>query len=315
MEGAWRVRALVTGGAGFIGSAIAKKLLEEGHQVRILDNFLTGSRDAIPDGADLLEGDLRDARACGSACRDMEVVFHQGAARSVPRSIDEPLLVQQCNVEGTLNLLTAAENAGVRRLIFASSSSIYGEAGGGETREDAIPDPRSPYAASKIAAEYYCRVWTHLGKCQAVSLRYFNVFGPGQSLESKYAAIFPAFCKALLAGEAPQVHWDGEQSRDFTYIDDVVVANMSAATAGPEVDGTVINIAGGHPRSVNEVLSAVSQIVGRWIDPGMSPKRPGDIRHTWADIGKAKGLLGWEPVADWQESVKATVAWFARSSP
>ncbi|MFN2589881.1 MAG: NAD-dependent epimerase/dehydratase family protein [Actinomycetota bacterium] len=304
------MRALVTGGAGFIGSAIARRLLEEGHEVRVLDNFLNGRKEAVPPRAELAEGDLRDLDAVRQACRGVEVVFHQGAVRSVPRSVDEPVLVEESNVLGTLHLVIAAGEAGVRRVVYASSSSVYGDVSEGINTEDMTPDPRSPYAASKLAGEYYCRVWTHLKGLSTVSLRYFNVFGPGQHPESKYAAVFPAFCSALVAGRPPEVHWDGEQSRDFTYIDDVVRANLLAAAADGRADGAVLNVAGGRPRSVNEVLRAVSDALGTWVEPTPAPKRAGDIRRTHADISRARSVLGWQPEARWEEAIQATVGWF-----
>ncbi|MGH2728550.1 MAG: SDR family oxidoreductase [Actinomycetota bacterium] len=304
------MNALVTGGAGFIGSAIARALLERGWTVRVFDNLLTGFEENIPDGAAFVQGDLRDLDAVREACAGAEVVFHQAALRSVPRSVDDPLLSESCNVAGTVNLLVGAEQAGVRRVVYASSSSVYGDVAEGRQQEDMTPSPLSPYAVSKLAAEQYCRVWTHLKGLSTVSLRYFNVFGPGQRPESRYAAVFPAFIAALVADRAPEVHWDGEQSRDFSYIDDVVRANIAAATAGPEADGAVINVAGGEPKTVNEVLKAVSDSVGRWIEPERTPKRAGDIRRTHADISRAKRLIGWEPGAAWEPSVAATVAWF-----
>ncbi len=304
------MRALVTGGGGFIGSALARRLLDYGWRVRVLDNFLTGREENVPPGCELVRGDLRDPNAVRAACREMEVVFHQAALRSVPRSVDDPLLSQSCNVTGTLNLLMAAEEAGVGRVVYASSSSVYGEIAEPLNREDMAPDPQSPYAVSKLAAEHYCRVWTSLKGLSTVSLRYFNVFGPGQNPESKYAAVFPAFISALAAGSAPEVHWDGEQSRDLTYIDDVVSANVLAAQAGPQADGSVVNVGAGRAKSVNEVLEAVSAAVGRWMDPVHRPKRFGDIRRTHADVSRARELLGWEPRAEWEEAVRATVTWF-----
>src|SRR5918992_516821 len=253
------MRALVTGGAGFIGSAVARALVSRGDQVRVLDNLLTGFKEAVPEGVELVQGDLRDLEDVRAACRDVEVVFHQGAVRSVPRSVDEPVLVEECNVLGTLHVVLAAGEAGVRRVVYASSSSVYGDVVEGIDREDRAPDPLSPYAASKLAGEHYCRVWTRLRGLSTISLRYFNVFGPGQHAESKYAAVFPAFISSLAADETPIVHWDGEQSRDFTYIDDVVRANLLAAKASSQVDGAVINIGGGGGRSVSEVLRSVSR--------------------------------------------------------
>ncbi len=306
------MNALVTGGAGFIGSAIARALVEQGWNVRILDNFLTGFEENLPAQAELVRGDLRDLDQVRAACAGEDVVFHQGAVRSVPRSIDEPVLVEQCNVAGTMHVLVAAEETGVRRVVYASSSSVYGDVGDAVNREDMPTDPQSPYAVSKLAAEQFCRVWTRVKGLSTVSLRYFNVYGPGQHPESKYAAVFPAFIAALAADQAPEVHWDGEQSRDFSYIDDVVRANIAAATADERVDGTVMNIGGGGPKTVNEVLRAVSEAMGRWIEPVHTPKRGGDVRHTHADISRARELLGWEPQARWDDSVAATVSWFGQ---
>jgi nucleoside-diphosphate-sugar epimerase len=309
------MRALVTGGAGFIGSAIARALVKEGWTVRILDNFLTGFQENLPEGTELFRGDLRDPEDVLRACRDVEVVFHQGALRSVARSVDNPRLTQECNVVGTLNVLLGAEESGVRRVVYASSSSVYGDVDGQVNREDMPPDPLSPYAASKLAGEYYCRVWSHLKGLSTVSLRYFNVFGPGQHPESKYAAVFPAFISALSADRPPEVHWDGEQSRDFTYIDDVVRANLLAAEDQGRVSGSVINIGGGEPKTVNDVLVSVSKAMGRWIEPVHTPKRMGDVRHTRADISRAGELLAWTPETPWEQAVETTVGWFLDGEP
>lgn len=304
------MRVLVTGGAGFIGSALARALVEEGHEVRVLDNFLTGFEENLPAQTDLVEGDLRDLEVVRKACDGMEIVFHQAAVRSVPRSVDDPLLVDGCNVGGTLHVLMAAEEAGARRVVYASSSSVYGGLEDGLNREDAAPDPRSPYAVSKLAGEQYCKVWTRVKGLSTVSLRYFNVFGPGQHPESKYAAAFPAFISALAEDGPPEVHWDGEQSRDFTFVQDVVRANLLAAQADERADGQVINVGAGRAKTVNEVLKSVSEAMERWIDPVRLPKRACDVRRTHADIARARDLLGWEPQADWTESVEATVRWF-----
>jgi nucleoside-diphosphate-sugar epimerase len=301
---------LVTGGGGYIGSVLARTLLDRGDNVRVLDAFITGSRERVPAGAELIEADLRDDKAVADACRDVEVVFHQAALRSVPRSVDQPQLATECNVVGTLNVLLGASKAGVRRVVYASSSSVYGESTAPKQQEDQLPDPRSPYAASKLAGEYYCRVWTHMGEISTVSLRYFNVFGPGQPREGKYSLVFPAFVACLANGEPPEIHWDGEQAKDFTYIEDVVRANLLAADAGSHVDGAVMNIGNGSPKSVNEVLLAVSEAVGKWVEPVRLPKRAGDIRRTHADISRARELLGWEPKADWKKAIEATVQWF-----
>lgn len=303
------MRVLVTGGAGFIGSAIARSLVERGDEVVVLDNLIASSKERVPEGVEFIEGDVRDPDVLADATREIEVVFHEAAIRSVPRSIDEPSLVHECNVTGTLNLLIASEKAGVRRLVYASSSSAYGGTREGMSREDMHPRPLSPYAASKLSAEYYCGVWSGLGKLSTVSLRYFNVFGPGQSAESRYSAVFPAFVSALLQGQPPVIHWDGEQSRDFTYIDDVVEANLLAVEADERVDGEVINVAGGVPHTINETFEAVRKVLGADIEPTRTPKRKGDIRHSYADPTKARDLLGWEAKTDWDQAVELTVAW------
>lgn len=304
------MRSLVTGGAGFIGSSIATALVERGDEVLVFDNFLTGRRDAVPDGVELIEGDLRDQQSIADACNAVEVVFHQAAVRSVPRSIDNPFLTNECNVTATLNVLEGAARAGCRRLVYASSSSVYGAAEAPINREEATPDPRSPYAVSKLAGEHYCKVWNTLGRISTVSLRYFNVFGPGQHPDSQYSAVFPAFISALRTGVAPEVHWDGEQSRDFTFIDDVVAANLAASDADEDADGGVINVASGNPKTVRQVLERVAECMGTWVEPTFLPKRSGDIRHTKADIGLAGELLGWKPSVSWDDATQATVEWF-----
>ena len=304
------MRALVTGGAGFIGSSIATALVDRGHDVRIIDSLVTGFRESVPAGAEFVEGDIRDEAAIMRASRGVEVVFHQAAVRSVPRSIDDPFASNDCNVTGTLRVLEAARSAGAGRLVYASSSSVYGDPSEPLRREDQRAEPVSPYGVSKLAGEMYCRVWSAVHGLSTVSLRYFNVFGPRQRPESKYAAVFPAFVSALLDGRAPEVHWDGEQSRDFAFIDDVVSANLRAMEIGPLDEGGVFNIGGGRPKTVNEVLRSVSAAVGRWIDPVHTPKRRGDVRATMADISRGRRILGWEPRADWDDAVRATVAWF-----
>jgi nucleoside-diphosphate-sugar epimerase len=304
------VKVLVTGGAGFIGSSLAAALVREGHDVRILDNFSTGFRENLPDGADIVEGDLTELDDVRAAVKGTELVFHQAAIRSVPRSVDDPLASHEANATGTLNVLIAATDENVRRVVYASSSSVYGDPGSALRREDMPSDPISPYGASKLAGEQYCRVWTRVHGLPTVSLRYFNVFGPRQHPESKYAAVFPAFIAALIDGRAPEVHWDGEQTRDFTFIEDVVAANMRAAEAGPEADGHAFNIGAGRPKSVNEVLRSVADALGTWVDPERSPMRTGDVRDTLADITRAREILGWEPRAVWEGAVAATVDWF-----
>lgn len=303
------MRALVTGGAGFIGSNIAARLVERGDEVTIFDNLSGGRRDAVPEGARLVEGDLRDPDAVGSVC-DVDLIFHQAAVRSVPRSLNEPRLTHDSNVNGTVNLLLAAEKFSVRRLVYASSSSVYGDVGDKQNVETMAPNPRSPYAASKLTAEYYCRVWAQLGRLPTTSLRYFNVFGPGQHPESKYSAVFPSFIASLRDGIAPTIYGDGEQSRDFTFIDDVVAANLAAAET-EAADGLVMNVASGRPKSVNHVLKAISGEVGTWIDPVFEEPRVGDIKNSHADISLARSTLSWEPATDWDDAVRTTVQWFS----
>lgn len=303
------MRVLVTGGAGFIGSNLAAALRDRGDEVRVLDSLLNSTPDRVPDGVEFHERDLRDGDAVRAACEGVEVVFHQGALRSPMRSVEDPIPTTECNVIGTLNVLVAATAARVRRVVYASSSSVYGHREGEPQREDDPTDPMSPYAASKLAGEQYCSVWTKTHGLSTVGLRYFNVFGPRQNPESRYSAVFPAFTAALLDERAPEVHWDGEQSRDFTFIDDVVAANLAAASADDRVDGAVVNVAGGEPKTIIETLKAVSEAVGTWIEPTYLPKRPGDIRHSRADLSRAEELLGYRPEAVWDEAVAATVAW------
>ncbi len=304
------MKALVTGGAGFIGSAIARELAARGDEVIVLDNLSAGSEDAVPSEAKLLTEDIRDLSALKSAMQDVDIVFHQAAIRSVPRSVEEPHLVNETNITGTLNVLTAATEAGVDRVIYASSSSGYGGSTGQMSRETDVAAPHSPYAVSKLAAEYYCRVWTEIRGLSTVSLRYFNVFGPGQRADSKYAAVFPSFIDSLLKGEAPEIQWDGDQTRDFTFIDDVVRANLAAAAADNQVDGRVLNIASGRPKSINDVFSSLSTSMDMHIEPIRTPKRKGDIRHSYADISLARALLNWEPRCDWEDAIRRTLDWF-----
>lgn len=306
------MRALVTGGAGFIGSAIATALIERGDDVIVLDNLTAGSREAVPDGASLIEEDVRNLAGLTEAFQGIEVVFHEAAIRSVPRSVEEPHLVNETNVTGTLNVLVAAERTGVGRVVYASSSSGYGGRTeyGQMSRETDPAAPRSPYAVSKLAGEYYCSVWSEIKGLSTVSLRYFNVFGPGQRADSKYAAVFPSFIDSLSRGEGPVIHWDGEQSRDFTFVDDVVAANIVAAEADSAVDGMVINVASGDPKTINEVYASLCDAMGVSIEPRYASKRMGDIRHSYADISLARAALQWHPTTEWMDALRLTVDWF-----
>lgn len=303
---------LVTGGAGFIGSNIAGALVARGEKVRILDNFTTGSMANVAefqDRIEVVEGDLRnldDLRRAVAGCR---YVIHQAALRSVPRSVDDPMSSDLVNTHGTLQLLVAAREAKtVERLVYASSSSVYGDSPRLPKEEDHTPAPVSPYAVSKLAAEHYCRTFSVLYGLETVSLRYFNVFGPKQSPESQYAAVVPIFIKAAFHGEAVVVHGDGEQSRDFTYIDNVVQANLLSCTT-PGVGGQVFNIACNSRHSVNEIARTVEKLVGRTIRIEHTPPRAGDVRHTQASIEKARQLLGYEPTVGFEDGMERTVAW------
>jgi nucleoside-diphosphate-sugar epimerase len=283
---------LVTGGAGFIGSNIAEALVHRGDRVRVLDDFSTGRRENLADlGVDVVEGDLRDAATVRRAVAGVDGVFHEAALRSVPRSVDDPLSSNEVNVTGSLVLLLACREARVRRLVYASSSSVYGDDPTLPKVETLPTQPISPYAVSKLAAEHYCQTFARLYGLETVSLRYFNVFGPRQNPESKYSAVIPRFLAQALAGEPLEVHGDGEQSRDFTYIDNVVQANLLAMST-PGVSGEVFNVACGTRHSLLAIADAIAGFLGRRLARNHVAARAGDVRHTQADIGKAERLLG-----------------------
>ena len=312
------MKTLVTGGAGFIGSNLVRALLEAGHEVRVIDNFSTGNRANLLDvGGDveLVEGELRSYERSHNAVRGVEVVFHQGALPSVPRSVHDPLTTTAVNVEGTLNVLLAAQDVRAR-VVYASSSSIYGDREEFPSREEMEPRPKSPYAASKLSGELYCRTWFRGFGVRTVSLRYFNVYGPRQDPESEYAAVVPRFISACFTGTRPIIHGDGEQSRDFTYIDDIVAANLRAAGAGEEAWGGVFNIGGGRePTTINRVLELVAQETAASPDPVFEPPREGDIRMSQADISEAGRVLGYEPRISMAEGIRRTVEWFRPRVP
>jgi len=303
---------LVTGGAGFIGSNIVEALVRRGERVRVLDNLSTGSRanlEAIADRVDFVEGDLRDLDAVRRAVDGVTYITHQAALRSVPRSVDDPLSSDAVNTHGTLQLLVAAREAGtVRRLVYASSSSVYGDNPILPKVEEQTPNPISPYAVSKLAAEYYCRMYTRLYGMETVSLRYFNVFGPRQSPHSQYAAVVPLFIRAALRHEPLIVHGDGDQSRDFTYIDNVVQANLLAC-ATPGVGGEVFNIACNSRHSVLDIARAVERLLGTAVTITHVPARAGDVRHTQAAIERAERLMGYRPSVGFEEGMRRTVEW------
>jgi len=299
---------LVTGGAGFIGSNIVEALVRKGERVRVLDNFSTGdpaNLAAVKDRIELIEGDLRDMDALQRAVAGVNYVSHQAALRSVPRSVDDPLSTDAVNTHGTLQLLVAAREAKVRRVVYASSSSAYGDSPMLPKVEDQTPAPISPYAVAKLAAELYCRMFTRLYGLETVSLRYFNVFGPKQSPESKYAAVVPLFMRAALNNEPIIVHGDGEQSRDFTYIDNVVQANLLSCTT-PGVGGEVFNIACNSRHSVMEIALTVEKLVGRKVKIEHAPPRSGDVRHTQASIEKAERLLHYHPTVGFEDGMRRT---------
>jgi len=305
---------LVTGGAGFIGSHVVERLLRDGHRVRVLDNFSTGAPVNLAFAAgeprlEVVEGDLTDLDTVRRVTRGVEVIFHQAAMRSVPRSVEDPLGANASNVTGTLHVLIAAREAGVRRVVYASSSSVYGDRPELPKREDQPPAPVSPYAVSKLAGELYCSVWSRLYGVEALGLRYFNVFGPRQDPASQYAAVIPRFILWALSGEPLEVHGDGLQSRDFTYVENVVEANLLAAQA-PGVAGEMFNVGCGNRVTLLEIIGLLEGIVGRRVARAHTARRPGDVPHTQADVGKAKRLLGYAPVVDFEEGFRRTVEFF-----
>ena len=307
------MKALVTGGAGFIGSNIAEALLDRGDEVRVLDNMSTGNpRNLEGLDVEVIEGDLRSFERVSTAVRGTEVVFHQGALPSVPRSIQDPLTSNAVNVEGTLNVLLAARDAGVRRVVVASSSSVYGDTPGMPRHEDQRCSPLAPYAVSKLATEQYTLVAHRVYEVEAVALRYFNVFGERQDPTSGYAAVIPKFIQAMLAGERPTIFGDGSHSRDFTYIENVVNANLAAAEA-PGAVGLAINTAMGGCHTLNELVATLNDLMGTSIEPIYGDPRPGDVVESMADISRARAVLGYEPTVDWEAGLRRTIAWIAES--
>jgi UDP-glucose 4-epimerase len=301
-------RALVTGGGGFIGSNLVRRLLERSVEVRVLDNFSTGNRDNL-DGLDveIVEGELRSYERVHNAVRGVDVVFHLGALGSVPRSVQDPLTSSAVNVEGTLNVLLAARDAGVGRVVFSSSSSVYGTRRELPVTEDAPPDPLSPYGVAKLAAERYCVAFSRVyERFESVVVRYFNVFGPRQSPHSQYAAVIPLFITAIASGEPIQINGDGEQRRDFTYVSNVVDGTIAAAEA-PDGNGRIFNLAASSPVSVNEVAATIGRILDREVAVRHAPPRQGDIRDSWADVSAAKQALGWAPTVDLEDGLRRTV--------
>lgn len=310
------MQVLVTGGAGFIGSNLTLELVRRGHTVRILDDFTTGFRHnlgPVRDDAEILTGDVRDPDAVNRAAAGCEVVFHQAALPSVPRSLQDPVASHEVNATGTLNVLLAARNAGARGVVVASSSSVYGDVAVSPKVETLPTAPISPYGVSKLAAERYAYAFTRSFGLATIALRYFNVFGPRQDPESEYAAVIPRFIGAFVAGRAPVIHGDGEQSRDFTFVDDVVSANLAAADALGTAEG-VFNVARGDSTTLNQLAAELRRLTSSDVEPVHGPSRPGDIRASRADVTRARDLLGWTAAVTVAEGLARTVAAFPRAS-
>ena len=308
---------LVTGVAGFIGRSIASALLESGELVRGVDNFLTGKRENLAglEAMEILTGDLTDPAVCAQACAGVEVVFHEAALASVPRSVADPVATNRNCVEATLNVLAAARAAGVRRVIYAGSSSAYGDTPTLPKQEGMTPNPISPYAVAKLAGENYMRSFSRVYGLETVTLRYFNVFGPYQDPTSHYSGVMAIFCRKMLAGEQPTIYGDGEQSRDFTFIANVVAANLEAAAAPAEkVSGQTINIATGERITLNQIFQELRSLTGYKGNPAYAPPRAGDIRDSLADITLARELLGYKPQVDFREGLRRTVEWYRQSA-
>lgn len=313
------MRVLVTGGAGFIGSNLVHALVAEGHEVRVLDNFSTGHRHNLEAvSVEVIEGDLRSFERVSTATRGVEIVYHEGALPSVPRSIQDPLTSNAVNVEGTLNVILAARDHGVRRVVFASSSSVYGDAPGMPRREDQPVAPLAPYAVAKLAAERYVLVAHRVFGLETVALRYFNVFGERQDPHSGYAAVIPKFIRLMLAGERPTLNGDGNASRDFTYVENVVQASLAAASA-PEAVGRVINVAMHDSHTINELVDVLNRLMSTTLEPIHGDPRPGDVPESMADISLARRILGYDPSIAFEEGLSRTIEHIAaggrRASP
>ncbi len=306
---------LVTGGAGFIGSNIVEELIRLGHSVRVLDNFATGKREnLIPfmDKINLIEGDIRDEETCHRAVKEIDYILHQAAMPSVPRSLAEPVMTSEVNIMGTIKLLAAAAKAKVRRFVYAASSSAYGDQSLPVKNELLMPRPLSPYAAAKLAGEYFCHAYSQSMGLETVGLRYFNVFGPRQDPQSQYSAVIPLFITALMDGRRPIIFGDGSQTRDFTYVANNVRANILAATTEKSVAGRIINIACGTSFSLLDLLKAINQALGQNIEPIFAPVRKGDVKHSLADIDLANELLGYAVEVDFIEGIHRTVDWYKK---
>lgn len=307
---------VVTGGAGFIGSHIVERLLAEGHHVRVIDNLSTGRRDNLAhlSGFDFHQVSITDRAALLPIFAGADYVLHQAALPSVPRSVADPLETNEQCVTGTLNVLLAARDSGVKRVVYAASSAAYGDIEAEYKTETMPPMPLSPYGAAKVAGEYYCKAFTECYGLETVCLRYFNVFGPRQDPTSKYAAVIPLFITAMLDDQPPVIYGAGDQSRDFTYIDNVVHGNLLAATAAQAASGQTINLATGGRVTLLELVEKINTLAGKQITPVHAEARAGDIKHSRADIGKARALLGYEPIADFDTGLARTLDWYRTRS-
>ncbi len=307
---------LVTGGAGFIGSHLAAELVCRGERVRVVDNLITGKRknlDAAP-GAEFIEGDLADIDVARRAVEGADYVLHQAAIPSVPRSVKDPITSNRANIDASLNILVAARDAGVKRLVYAGSSSAYGDTPTLPKREDMPTSPLSPYALQKLVAEQYCAMFTRLYGFETVTIRYFNVFGPRQDPSSPYSGVISLFISALVDGRRPTIYGDGETTRDFTYVANVVDGVLRACTA-PEAAGQPINVATGGRSSLNQLFAQLRALTGASVEPIYADFRPGDVKHSQADIAKAKRLLGYEPSVSFEEGLKKTLEWYRSTEP
>jgi UDP-glucose 4-epimerase len=304
--------SLVTGGAGFIGSHLVEALLEQGHRVRVLDNFSTGNAEnllSVRDRIEVVEGDITDPHDARTAMRGVDFVFHQAALASVPRSVADPIATHRACVDGTINVLMAAKDARVRRVVYAASSSAYGNSARLPKSESDPPSPLSPYAAAKLAGEHYCTAFSEVYGLETVRLRYFNVFGPRQTPDSPYAAVIPLFIRAMTQGKSPLIFGDGDQSRDFTFVDDVVQANMKAAET-PDIGGRLYNVACGRQTSLLQLVAILNQLLGTRIAPTHGKPRTGDVKHSLADIERARTDLGYRPTTEMREGLQRCLAWW-----
>ena len=306
------MRFLVTGGAGFIGSNIVEELLKKGHSVRVLDNFSTGKRENLKEfksDIELFEGDIRSYHIVRQAVSGIEVILHQAALPSVPRSINDPITTNEVNVTGTLNILDAAKDAGIKRIVYASSSSVYGDNPELPKREDMLPNPLSPYAVSKLAGEKYCQVFSKLYGIETVILRYFNVFGPRQDQSSQYSAVIPRFIRLMSNDQRPTIYGDGTQSRDFTYVKNVVEGNLLAATKDVK-SGLVMNCACHGQVTLNELVKQINNLLNKNIEPIYAEPRPGDIKHSFANIELIKKILDFKPTISFLDGLSSTIKFY-----